>query len=188
MQTPAEIPFATRPRIVKLHGSFPSIRPFIITEEDYRTYPRYFAPFVNLVQQSMMETLFCLVGFSGDDPNFLYWSGWVRDNLGKSAPRLYLCGVLALNDAKRRMLHDRNVTPIDLSPLFSRERYPDSGVRHRLAMEWFLLNLEAGRPPDPLLWPRCVSKHATRPSPDLPDLLPVHVAEPAREQFFPSEQ
>ena len=32
------------PRIVKLHGSFPSHRPFIITEEDCRTYPVKFAP------------------------------------------------------------------------------------------------------------------------------------------------
>lgn len=30
-------------RIVKLHGSFPSQRPFIITSEDYRTYPQIFA-------------------------------------------------------------------------------------------------------------------------------------------------
>ena len=28
----------TAPEIIKLHGSFPSHRPFIITEEDYRTY------------------------------------------------------------------------------------------------------------------------------------------------------
>ncbi len=39
------------PRIVKLHGSLPSNRPFILSEEDYRTYPKLFAPFVNLVQQ-----------------------------------------------------------------------------------------------------------------------------------------
>lgn len=38
-----------------------------------------------MVQQSMMETVFLLVGFSGDDPNFLHWSGWVRDNLGGAA-------------------------------------------------------------------------------------------------------
>ena len=30
-----DIPYAIKPRIVKLHGSFPSERPFIITEEDY---------------------------------------------------------------------------------------------------------------------------------------------------------
>lgn len=41
-------------RIVKLHGSFPSQRPFIFTEEHYRTYPEKFAPFVNLVRQSLL--------------------------------------------------------------------------------------------------------------------------------------
>jgi hypothetical protein len=67
-----DIPAAMKPRIVKLNGSFPSTRPFIFTEEDFRTYPRRFAGFVNLAQQSMMENVFCLIGFSGDDPNFLY--------------------------------------------------------------------------------------------------------------------
>ena len=46
------------PRIVKLHGSFPSHRPFIITEEDYRIYPVKFAPMVNTVQQSLLENVF----------------------------------------------------------------------------------------------------------------------------------
>jgi hypothetical protein len=47
--TTSDIPGRMKPRIVKLHGSFPSHRPFIITEEDFRTYPRKFAPFVNMV-------------------------------------------------------------------------------------------------------------------------------------------
>ena len=89
VHTSEEIPLAPKPRIVKLHGSFPAFVPFIFTEEDYRTYPKRFAPFVNTVQQAMMETVFCLIGFSGDDPNFLHWSGWVRDNLGESAPKIY---------------------------------------------------------------------------------------------------
>ena len=67
-----EIPRSIKPRIVKLHGSLPSNPPFILTEEDFRTYPRRFAPFLNLAQQSMMENVFCLVGFSGDD---LYLGG-----------------------------------------------------------------------------------------------------------------
>ena len=89
-----EIPMASRPRVVKLHGSFAAQFPLIVTEEDYRTYPMKFAPFVNTVQQAMMETVFLLIGFSGDDPNFLNWSGWVRDNLGASAPKIYLAGWL----------------------------------------------------------------------------------------------
>jgi len=48
VRTPSEIPVATRPRIVKLHGSFPAHEPFIFTEEDFRTYPTKFATFVNL--------------------------------------------------------------------------------------------------------------------------------------------
>lgn len=54
---------AQQPRIVKLHGSFPSQRPFVITQEDYRTYPARFAAFVNTVQQAIMETAVCMVGF-----------------------------------------------------------------------------------------------------------------------------
>ena len=118
VRTAAEIPDSARPRIIKLHGSFPSNRPFIITEEDFRTYPNQFAPLVNLTQQAMMEGACCLLGFSGDDPNFLHWSGWVRDNLGMSSPVIYLCGLLDLNSPRRKLLNDRNVVPIDLSPLF----------------------------------------------------------------------
>jgi hypothetical protein len=95
--TPADLPLKAKPRIVKLHGSLPSQRPFIITEEDYRTYPVRFAPFVNTVQQAVMENALCLLGFSGDDPNFLNWIGWVRDNLGSSMPPVYLCGLLNLS-------------------------------------------------------------------------------------------
>ena len=32
--------YQQRPRIVKLHGSFPDQHPFIMSEEDYRTYPQ----------------------------------------------------------------------------------------------------------------------------------------------------
>lgn len=81
--------YATHPRLVKLHGSFPDIRPFIITEEDYRTYPQRFPEFVNTVRQSLIENILCLIGFSGDDPNFLSWKGWLRDVMGKQAAPIY---------------------------------------------------------------------------------------------------
>ncbi len=112
----SDIARAKSPRIVKLHGSVPS-GPFIFTEEDYRTYPVRHAPFVNLARQIFLENELCLVGFSGTDPNFLQWSGWVRDNLGPSTRRIYLAGVLDLHPAARRLLESRNVAPIDLAPL-----------------------------------------------------------------------
>jgi hypothetical protein len=163
-----EIPLANRPRIVKLHGSFPSHFPLIFTEEDYRTYPTKFAPFVNTVQQAMMETVFCLIGFSGDDPNFLQWSGWVRDNLGEAAPKIYLAGWLNLSSHRRRMLEDRNVVPIDLA------LHPKAGewrehLRHQYATEWLLHTLERGRPYDVSEWPsRPDQQHLPVPDPIRP--------------------
>ena len=194
VRTAAEIPDSARPRIIKLHGSFPSNRPFIITEEDFRTYPERFAPLVNLTQQAMMENAFCLLGFSGDDPNFLYWSGWVRDNLGKSSPVVYLCGLLELNSPRRKLLNDRNVVPIDLSPLFP----PDIPNRHAAALEWFLKTLDEGRwLPPPRKWPYRRRMHfdqQSRPAgmPDIPkpafkwyseeELLPKNPQIPLKEE------
>ena len=142
-----------RPRIVKLHGTFPSNGPFILTEEDFRTYPQNFAAFVNLVQQSIMENVFCLVGFSGDDPNFLSWSGWVRDNLMQHRPRIYLCGVLNLRDGQRKMLYERGVIPIDLSVLFANKSEVSEEKRPGIALQWFFDNLRAGQAPNSLTWP-----------------------------------
>ncbi len=156
VETFSDMPGKMKPRIVKLHGSFPSHRPFIITEEDFRTYPKKFAPFVNMVQQSMMENAFCLLGFSGDDPNFLCWSGWVRDNLGESKPPIYLCGLLelGLSPSKRKLLESKGIIPIDLSPIFPKSEFPDSEVRHKKAIKWFLEELERGKPSNPLEWPK----------------------------------
>ena len=155
LRNPDEIPLTASPRIVKLHGSIDTRSSLIFTEEDYRTYPARFAPFVNTVQQAMMETVFCLIGFSGDDPNFLHWSGWVRDNLGSSAPRIYLAGWLGLSIHRRRMLEARNVIPIDLA------RHPKAGqwlehpehIKHERSMDWILHTLEYGRPYNISNWP-----------------------------------
>lgn len=151
--TPLDLPSAMKPRIIKLHGSFPSNRPYIITEEDFRTYPSRFAPFVNTVQQAIMENSLCLLGFSGDDPNFLFWSGWVRDNLGPSAPPIYLIGLLDLSPSQRKILESRQVIPIDLSPLFPVSSWPVPDIRHQKAMEWILLTLLHGAPAVTTSWP-----------------------------------
>ena len=178
----ADISHKMRPRIVKLHGSFPSNDPFILTEEDFRTYPRKYAPFVNLVQQAMMENVVCLVGFSGEDPNFLSWSGWVRDNMGGHKPRIYLCNVLNLRPGERMVLEDRGVIPVDLSELFLNHPATDISEpeRHHCALNWFLDNLLAGKPPDRLRWP------APQPStsnldPRLPEVPPYTGRVPKQE-------
>lgn len=106
-----------RPRIIKLHGSFPSQRPFIITEEDYRHYPKDFAPFVNTVRQALLENILCLIGFSGDDPNFLEWIGWIRDNLKRDyGHNIYLIGVFKdISEAEVKILHERNIVLVNLA-------------------------------------------------------------------------
>lgn len=106
---------ASKPRIIKLHGSFPSSKPFTITEEDYRIYPKISAPFVNTVQQSLLENTLCLIGFSGDDPNFLKWIGWLRDNLEKGITKIYLVGSFNLSDSQIKLLDKRNIVLVNLA-------------------------------------------------------------------------
>lgn len=184
-----DIPLAHRPRIVKLHGSFPSNRPFILTEDDFRRYPTDFAPFVNLVQQSMMENVFCLIGFSGDDPNFLAWAGWIRDNLGDHRPTIYLVGLLNLRPGQRRVLEKRKITPIDLSGVFQSRVSGDisSGQRYALAYRWFIRNLMQGQPSDPLAWPN--SPALEKEDPELESLIPIPVnnaSTPVSELIHPT--
>lgn len=127
-----DLVYSDRPRIIKLHGSFPSERPFIITEEDFRIYPQLFAPFVNTVQQSLLENILCLVGFSSDDPNFLKWIGWIRDNLGENnSSKIFLVGVIKLSSAQIKLLDKRNITVINM------EKCNGVGDDHYKALEVF---------------------------------------------------
>ena len=146
-----DLSFAKSPRIIKLHGSFDSSTRFIITEEDYRTYPKRNAPFVNTVRQSLLENSLVLIGFSGDDPNFLEWIGWIRDELGNHHAPIYLISSVPLDSVGRSFLAQRGVTPVDLSPVVASETPP--GDVHRLALEWFLLSLQAAKPQRPERWP-----------------------------------
>jgi hypothetical protein len=178
VRTAADIPASVRPRIVKLHGTLSVARPLIFTEEDFRTYPVRFAPFVNLAQQSMMESVFCLVGFSGDDPNFLYWSGWVRDHLKDYAPRIYLVGWLDLPPQSRRMLERRGVVAVDLAKLpVPGPRWPEE-TREQRAVEWFLKSLEDAEPYKEIAWPEVRDRRAR----DAPSYLP---RVPVEESGFP---
>ena len=156
LERPSGLSLVSPPRIVKLHGSFPHCDPLIVTEEDYRTYPDRdrFAPFVNLARQAMMETTILLLGFSGDDPNFKQWSGWVRDNLNEAAPKTYLAGWLELTEPERRSLSRRNIVPIDLSLHPSAGTWPECrSKRYELVTEWILQSLEASQSYEFRRWP-----------------------------------
>lgn len=144
---PRELTSAIQPRIVKLHGTFSAPSKLIITEEHFRRYPKEFAPFVNTVQQSLLENSFALIGFSGDDPNFLAWIGWIRDELADRHSPIYLVSPSAVTQAERALHKERGVTPIDFSPLLKGKTFPEG--KHGAALHLFLNCLAAGRP-----WPR----------------------------------
>ena len=135
--------------IYKLHGSlrtsdkerfgFDNDRhmQYVITEEDYRDYPEKHEPFVNLMKISLLKGCFCLLGFSGDDPDFLAWAGWVKDVLDKShdgnspdvnSERLYFINAdpaeEPLTDSKKQFLRNNYITLVNLFEIF-----PEAGSR-----------------------------------------------------------
>ncbi len=158
VRTTDEIPLVPRPRIVKLHGSLPANFPLVATTSDYNEYPKESAAFVNTTRQAMMETVFLLLGFSGTDPNFLRWSEWVRNELGESAPKIYLAGWLGLDDAEREKLERTQVMPIDLARHPQRAYWRAHQRKHEFALEWILASLEAGQPYPVEEWPKALSQ------------------------------
>lgn len=133
---PSDLTWAPSPRIVKLHGTIGTTSTFIAAQEDYRTYPEKFAPFVNFARQVFIENELCLLGFSGDDPNFLHWAGWVRDHLADHARKIYLVGALNLTAARRKHLESINIAPIDMWDAV--KHIDDIDLRHQTATELFL--------------------------------------------------
>ena len=179
-----EIPLSAQPRIIKLHGSLDGHYPLIAAEEDYRAYPERHAPFVNTVQQAMMETVFWLIGFSGSDPNFLEWSKWVQDNLGESAPRIYAAGWLELSADERDCLQSRNVVAIDIAQHPEAAHWPKH-LHHRYATDWILCSLEGGRPYDVSDWPTPPTQSLAEPPVHLKPVEVVTSDNPIEEPWSP---
>ena len=90
--------------IIKIHGSLrieddrfefdgdQHLR-YIIAQEDYDTYIEKHEAFSHLMRISMLQGKFCLLGFSGNDPNYMGWVKWMSDILGKGkdkGPKIYL--------------------------------------------------------------------------------------------------
>lgn len=84
--------------IIKIHGDLvkPSeslISPFefdndhsrryIISEDDFETYRTKHEAFSYYLRTALLTGCYCLVGFSGDDPNYKGWLNWVKDILDK---------------------------------------------------------------------------------------------------------
>ena len=93
-----EISTKGRKRIIKIHGNLvredesleepfqfdgDKTRRYIITQDDFDTYQAKHQGFSYLLRVAMLQGAYCIVGFSGDDPNYLGWLGWVKDILDK---------------------------------------------------------------------------------------------------------
>jgi len=152
IKTQTQIPLRSKPRIVKLHGDIPC-NSFVITKEDYDNYEKDFAAFQNLVQQSILENVFCLIGFGGNDKNFIKWKEWVNKNLKSHSPPIYLCGILDLDEKERSDLEKKKIKIVDLGPIFPRDKFHDKNSRHKTAMEWLLKSLAIAKPNNKLSWP-----------------------------------
>ena len=138
-----DLPVELKPRIIKLHGSFKSTEeeaklPYVITKEDYRTYPSNGMAFINTVRQSLLENVMCLIGFSGDDPNFLEWVGWVRDQLTNHGPTIYLITINKMRSAQLKLLQRRHIKVVNLLGYNGIEEND-----HRRCLEVFFDYLEA---------------------------------------------
>lgn len=56
---------------------------YIISKEDYETYQQKHEAFSFMMRMAMLQGKFCLVGFSGNDPNFQFWLQWMKEILDK---------------------------------------------------------------------------------------------------------
>ena len=84
--------------IVKVHGDLvgnslskdyefdnDKSRRYIISAEDYATYAEKHQAFSYQMKTGLLTGVFCLIGFSGNDPNFLGWLEWMKDVLDRDA-------------------------------------------------------------------------------------------------------
>ncbi len=128
------------PRIIKLHGSFPDKTPFLMTEEDFRTYPTEHAEFVNTVRQALVESIFCLIGFSGDDPNFTSWQGWLRDVMGDYAgPSYLITWDKKYDESFKTLMEHRGIEVLNLSEISALDEY-------KKALDFFFTYLSEREP------------------------------------------
>ena len=109
-----EIGIKTPPFIIKLHGDIQSPTSIIITEEDYRKYPSTHQAMISCIQHTIMMETLVLIGFSGNDPNFIQWLGWVKDALRENQRKVYLLTVDDISDSMVKTFEKKHVTVVDL--------------------------------------------------------------------------
>lgn len=132
----SELAIKRNRNIIKLHGSLPKDektpfafdneydKRYIISTEDYAHYPQRHEAFTQLMRISLLQGQFCLIGFSGDDPNFLAWVSWIRTVVmrdpdeKKEETKIYLVDVRAkatVDNHKQQFYRNHRIVHIPLS-------------------------------------------------------------------------
>ena len=147
-ELPLSKPTGTR-RIIKLHGSFPDVKPFLLAQDDYDTYPVKKKVFVQAVQNALVHETFCLIGFSGTDPNFRSWVEWVGKELAGSQPKLYLISFQEPTPEEVSYYRQHNIIPVNITSLTGSFSHVTNEVR-QTALNIFLDHLKVEFPEEPL--------------------------------------
>lgn len=131
------------PLLVKLHGDLNDPMSIVITEEDYRTYPDSHQAMINYIQHTIMTRTLVLIGFSGNDPNFLQWLGWVKDALNNNLRKLFLLSIDDISEAERVSFEKKNVIVVDLRQLAKKNANPYDTIAAAITyLEDFFLKRE----------------------------------------------
>lgn len=109
-----EIGIKSPPFIMKLHGDIRSPKSIVITEEDYRKYPSKHQAMIGYIRHSIMMETLVLIGFSGNDPNFIQWLGWVKDALSENQRKVYLLTVDDVSESMVKTFENKHVIVVDL--------------------------------------------------------------------------
>lgn len=123
-----EIGMGSSPFLIKVHGDINEPSSIVITEEDYRTYPVGHQAMVNHIQNAIMTKTLVLIGFSGNDPNFNQWLGWVRDALCNKQRKLYLLSIDNVSEATRKSFEKKNVVVVDIRNCCEKSATPSENV------------------------------------------------------------
>ena len=109
-----DIGVSSSPFLMKLHGNINAPNSIVITEEDYRKYPSLHKAMINHIQNTIMTETLVLIGFSGNDPNFIQWLGWVKDALSENQRKVYMLTMGAVSESMVKTFEKKNVVIVNL--------------------------------------------------------------------------
>lgn len=117
-------------RIIKLHGTIGYNNDYIISRKDYKEYEEKHDGLEKRATVSMVESAVCLIGFSGEDPNFIKWLKWLDENV-KRKGFIYICDYFT--DERKKKLGEKygnKIKFVDFSELPGENTDIDYGLAY----------------------------------------------------------